>query len=173
MNRLFHALSDMLIARSRRERWLLGLLVLVMVPFAYVYGVVLPLNVRHGEAQAALEEAMALERWLQARRVELEGLPPVPDNGAGAQGAAAGRPLPGLGGIETRLDEAGLPAAGRQLASTEAGGVELRMKEVAFSDLMTWLDALEAETGYRLTRMTLLRGPRSGVVEADILLQPQ
>lgn len=171
MTRMIRALADMLIARSRRERWLLSLMVLVAVPFIYVYGVVLPLGARHQQAQVALEDAAALESWLQARRVELESLPPVPENAAGADGGA--RPVPGLGGIETRLDKAGLGAAVRQIASADQGGVTLRLEEVAFTDLMAWLDAFEAETGYGVARMTLDRSDRPGLVEADILLRPR
>jgi len=170
MSRLLHALNDMLIQRSRRERWLLGVMVLVAVPFLYVYGVVLPLNERHMRAQAALEEAAALERWLHVRRAELQSLPPPPED---APGTDAARPVPGLGEIETRLEEAGLQAAASQIATADEGGVELRMEDAAFTGLMAWLDALEAETGYQVARMTLQRGSRSGLVEADILLRPR
>lgn len=163
------ALCDMLIARSRRERWLLALLVAVALPFGYVYGVVLPLNERYERARTELEDARALKRWLHERRAELESLPPVRED---ARTGAEARPVPGLGGIETRLREAGLDAAVEQLASADEEGIALKLQEVVFTELMRWLDALQAETGYRVVRLALQRGARAGRVEADMLLRP-
>ncbi|MEQ9257868.1 MAG: type II secretion system protein GspM [Roseovarius sp.] len=166
---MIRALADMLAGRSARERWLLGAMVLVVAPFAYVYGVALPLNERLSAAEVALEDAVALERWLVERRADLERLPPLPEN---AGQPAETRPVPGLGEIEARLAEAGLDDALSLLATADGGGVEMGFEDVPFTDLMPWVDALLAETGYALTRLTLTRGAESGLVEAELLLQP-
>ncbi|WP_397544514.1 type II secretion system protein GspM [Roseovarius salis] len=168
---MISALSDMLVARSRRERWLMALLVLVALPFGYVYGVVLPLNAQYERVQAELEDAVALERWLLERRAELESLPPLPENSPGESNGT--RPVPGLGGIEERLRAAGLDDSLDQLASAEGEGIELKLDDAIFTDLMRWLDALESETGYRVERLALQRADRPGRVEADMLLRPR
>ncbi|MEL7012347.1 MAG: type II secretion system protein GspM [Pseudomonadota bacterium] len=166
---MISALSDFLAGRSQRERWLLGLLMLVVVPFVYVYSVVLPLNEQMDAEERALQEALALERWLVERRAEFSRLPEVPE----ATGQAIeDRPLPGLGEIEVRLEKAGLDTTLGLLASADFGGIEMGFEDVPFTDLMPWLDALLAETGYALNRLTLIRSEDDGLVDADILLLP-
>ena len=166
---MISALSDFLAERSQRERWLLGLLMLVVVPFVYVYSVVLPLNEQMDAQERALQESLALERWLVERRAEFARLPELPE----ATGQPAeDQPLPGLGEIEVRLEEAGLDTALGLLASADFGGIEMGFEDVPFTELMPWLDALLAETGYVLNRLTLIRSEADGLVEADILLLP-
>ena len=116
------ALSDFLSGRSQRERWLLGLLMVVVVPFVYLYSVVLPLNERMDAEERAVQEAVALERWLIERRAEFARLPQVPDD---IDQSAGDRPVPGLGEIEVRLEEAGLDGALSLLASADGGGIEM------------------------------------------------
>ena len=163
------ALSDFLAGRSQRERWLLSLLMLVVVPFVYVYSVVLPLNEQMDSQERELQESLALERWLVERRAEFARLPDVPKT---AGPSTEDLPLPGLGEIEVRLNEAGLDSALGRLASADFGGIEMGFEDVPFTDLMPWLDTLLAETGYGLNRLTLIRSEDDGLVEADILLLP-
>ena len=73
------SLSDFLAVRSQRERWLLSLLMVVVVPFVYVYSVVLPLNEQMDAQERELQESLALERWLVERRAEFARLREVVD----------------------------------------------------------------------------------------------
>lgn len=156
------ALERFVLARTRRERWLLALLLVVGVPLGWYQAVIVPLETRETELRAALVEAQALERWLEARRVELEALP-QPDT-------PAERPVPGLSVIDASLQAAGLSAA---LSTATGGGINVLLEAVDFVILMPWLEAFERDTGYDLAQLSLRRADQPGQVRAELLLRPQ
>lgn len=158
-------LADFLLARTRRERWLLGLAVVLVLPLGWYQGVILPLKTRAADATQELEDSRSLQLWLEARRTELEALP-EPE-------ADSSRNLPSLGAIESSLQGAGLEEWITTLAAGTGGGITLQMDGVEFTDLMPWLDRFERETGYRVAQFAAQRGGAPGRVVADILLQPE
>jgi type II secretory pathway component PulM len=86
-------------------------------------------------------------------------------------GTPAGPAPEGLGGLEVRLAALDLPRAAGQLADAGSGAVTLRLAGVPFVDLMPWLEAIEAEAGYRLAAITLTPGPAPALVTADLRLE--
>ena len=158
-------MMNFLLARTRRERWLLGILFFAGLPLGWYQGVIVPLETRAAEARQALDDSRALQQWLEARRVELDALP--------EPNARAPRSLPGLSAIEGSLRQAGLDDSITTLATATGGGVALQMEDVEFTEVMPWLDQFERETGYRMAQLTLRRAEIAGHVAAEILLQPE
>lgn len=159
------ALVNFLLARTRRERWLLGLVVVIGLPLGWYQGVIVPLETRAAEARQTLEDGRALQIWLDARRIELAALP--------EREALAPRNLPGLSAIEGSLHSAGLDNRVSTLATATGGGIALQLEGVEFTALMPWLDQFERDTGYRLAQLALRRSDRAGEVAAEILVQPE
>lgn len=160
MNRLAGALGTL----SARERWLLLATLLVALPAALWLGMAEPLLARREQARDDLAAAEALRGWVLARRAELAVLPQ-----AGALQPAA--PV-GLGGIEARLQAAGLSGGPAQLADAGEGAITLRFDGAGFDALMGWLEGVEAEAGYRLAALNAVPGDVPGTVVADLRLEP-
>lgn len=162
-------LALFLTALSRRERWLVLLMVLVAVPAALWLALAEPLLARRDAARTALAEAEDLHAWVLARRAEVAALP--------QPAARADRPPPvGLAGIESRLQAAGLTpqetGGAVQLADAGSDGVSLRFETVGFGALMDWLTLVEAEAGYRVASLTLAATEVPGQIGADLRLAP-
>ncbi len=158
-------MMNFLLARTRRKRWLLGVLVVVGLPLAWYQGVIVPLQTRATESRQALEDSRALQLWLEARRIELDALP--------APESSAPRSLPGLSAIEGSLHAAGLDESISTLATATGGVITLQMQGAEFTTLMPWLDQFERDTGYRVAQLALQRDEVAGRVVAEILLQPE
>lgn len=158
-------LARALSGRSPRERGLLALLVVLALPVAFVGMVVLPLIDAHAAARAELDTARAQRAWYQARQAEI-ALLPVP----GAP-QPVDHPAPvGLGGIETRLIDAGLRPSVRLLQNAQGGAVSIELQAVPFDALMAWLD-LVGQGGYAVAALRLTRaGP--ALVDAALSLEP-
>ncbi len=165
-------LAGFLLARSPRERWLMLALVVVALPLGWWQGVIVPLQTRHHDARATLQEERALAEFLTRARAEIADLPA--EGSAEADGALSDLPtlLPGLSEVEDSLRTTGLADSLDDLAGTEDGGMRLRLDNVAFTELMPWLVRFEQTTGYRLEELTLQRRDAPGLVEATILLTP-
>ena len=160
------ALARLLSRRSRRERALLALLVLGAVPAAFVGLVALPLIEAGAAARAELDAARATQAWYRARQIEIAALPRP-----GETAAVVESPAPvGLGGIESRLIEAGLRPSVSLLANAANGRVALSLEAVAFADLMGWIDGLPG-AGYGLAALQLV-GVAPGEVDAELQLEP-
>lgn len=156
-----------LIGRSRRERWLLAMMIVLALPMAAVFGLVLPLSEARAAAQNRVNEARLIDEW-------------VADQAALylAQGAILGdagaeiRPPIGISGIEQSLVEAGLRKDVTELANSADGGVTLRFESVAFTGLTKWLSQNEKSWGYDLDAFKFTRGARDDAVEAEFKLVP-
>jgi len=159
MMRLALALSSL----SRRERWLLALLAVVALPAAIWLALADPLLHRRAEARAALLQAEDTRAWLVLRWAELSELPPPPPPGPEPEG---------LGGLEARLVALNLPRGAGQLADAGGGAVTLRLASVPFGDLMTWLEGVQVQSGYRLAAITVTPGAGPSLVTADLRLEP-
>ena len=70
-------------------------------------------------------------------------------------------------------ENAGLRDQVGVLTNVQGGSVTLALDTVGFGDLMAWIDGIEAEAGYRLSALRLVRGTGPGVVDAELRLDPQ
>ena len=150
---------------SRRERWLLALLIGVALPLAAVFGLILPLSEARKAARMQVHETRLMEEWVAARAGEYL-----------AQGALLGvteqgAPI-GISGIEQSLVAAGLRKDVAELANSGNGGVSLRFEAVAFTGLTDWLRQNEGSWGYDLEAFRFARGSRDDLVEAELRLVP-
>lgn len=161
-------LTGRLARMSARERRLLALLVFLVLPLGAVYGVVLPMAERRAEARLAVDEALSLQAWVAARQAELAALPPE----SGAAVAPAEIDAIGISGVEASLVDAGLRGDVALLSNSPGGGVSLRFDSVRFTELMPWLDTMEAGSGYAVASLRLLRGDAADEVQADLQLEP-
>lgn len=162
-------MSDRLIALllplSPRERGLLGVMVLFVLPLAVVFGLLLPLAERKHTAAEARDQAIALHSWVQDRAAEAATLP---------QPATRGDTGPlGLAGIEQSLIEANLRPAVTSLGARGAGGVELVFERVDFLRLASWMSANHPGWGYDPVSYRFEATDQPGTVSAALILMPQ
>ena len=167
MSAVFDKLTALLMERSRRERWLLAVLVLVALPLGLWQGVAVPLLDRQAAARAALAGTRATEAWVAEQAVLHARLMRAAGGGEGRAAAPVG-----MSGIEAALREAELRDAVTELANTADGGITLRFDAVRFSRLAAWLSAQSGQWGYDLDAFTFERGAREDVVAADLRLVP-
>jgi type II secretory pathway component PulM len=159
-------LIDFLLRRAPRERWLIGCLVVVVLPLALALGWLLPLAEERRAAQAALEEARALEMWVLARQDEMAGFALPRKNPVGTG------PALGASALEQSLIARNLRSSLSALETRGDGEVALRFDAVNFVDLMRWMDAEDPDWGYRISDLRLERTERSAMVEARLTLLP-
>jgi len=164
---LWDRLAALLMERSRRERWLLVVLVFGALPLALWQGLAVPLIERQAQARAALAETRAIEAWLAEQAVEHARLMRAARRGETRVAAPVG-----MSGLESALREAGLRAEVTELANTADGGITLRFDAVRFSRLAAWLSSQSGQWGYDLDAFTFERGAREDVVAADLRLVP-
>lgn len=157
-------LISALLQRSRRERWLLGLLALVGLPALVVFGLLLPLHEARQAAARDLQEARALLSWVTARSAEQSRLSPP--------AAVAPRAPIGMSGLEQSLLDSNLRHRVSQLSARSEGGIALRFDAVPFTGLMDWLSRQEPGWGYRIADLRITRSAESGIVAAALTLQP-
>lgn len=169
MSGMMDRLVGFLLGLSRRERWLLAVLTLVVLPVGLIYGVALPLTEQRAAARAAVAEARATELWVADQAVTYATL--RRDAGEGRVTTRATDPI-GISGIEASLREADLRRAASELANSADGGITLRFDEVRFTVLAEWLGAQADTWGYELAGFTFERGKREDVVAADLRLVP-
>lgn len=160
-------LIQYLAGRTRRERWLLGLLVFVALPMAAVYLAVLPMAQTREEARRSVSEAQALEAWVavQATQYAARTAAVVEET------APVAGPI-GISGIEKSLVAAGLRGDVSELANNGSGGITLRFDEVRFTVLMDWIASVSEAWGYSMTGFSFDRGEREDVVAAELRLAP-
>jgi type II secretory pathway component PulM len=155
--------ADALLALSRRERRLIGLLVGVVIPLAVVFLVLAPIREAQREAARDLASRRAQLDWI-ATQAELH--PPVPES----TGATSGAPG-GLAGLEQSLVSAGLREQVSALTNRRDDAVELRFDSIAYGALMPWLDKVARDVGYVPTTFTIEATPVSGTVSARLILE--
>ncbi|RDD64026.1 hypothetical protein DU478_22335 [Thalassococcus profundi] len=158
-------LIDLLLRRAPRERLLLGLLVIAVLPTALWFAVLEPMAARRAEARAELTEVRALQDWVAARAAEMAALGQAENSGPAA-------PI-GLSALEQSLISADLRPAVTGLANREGGGIDLRFEAVDFAVLMGWLSRQDPGWGYDIAAFRITRGEELGVVAAELQLVPQ
>lgn len=158
-------LVDLLLKLTRRERALLGLMCVVMVPAVLWMVVVAPLAEARATAVRANQDVQALGLWVVDRAAEE------------AQLVGAGQRVPvsaiGTSGLEQSLVAAGLRDQVTELSGQADGRAELRFGAVPFVSLARWLSDEDPEWGYDIAIIHLERGTEPGIVAADLTLVPQ
>ena len=157
-------LIDVLLRLSRRERWLLGIVVFALLPVAVILGGLVPLQERRAAAEQAQAEARALQDWVGARVGEKQAL-------ARNMTAAPGEPI-GSSGLEQGLIAARLRNAISALEATGAGGIELRFDEVDFLRVAHWLTSSHPGWGYQITGLRIEALETPGMVATWLSLTP-
>lgn len=157
-------LIDWLLTLASRERWLLAALVVGVLPVALVLGLLMPLDTARRQAVDRLDEAHALNRWVQARQADMAAFRALPDVGV---------PSPvGAGALEASLAEAGLRDSLTTLEASNSGEIVLRFDSVGFTDLMAWIDGQFGGWGYDIATLRIDRTERPARVAARLVLQP-
>jgi len=154
---------DMLLRLSPRERRLLGLLTLVVIPALLWLWLIAPLL----ESRAALlrqtAEAQALQLWVADRAADQQQL---------GQGAGLTPPI-GISGLEQSLVAAQLRPQVTRLGGQVDGGIELGFETVEFAALASWLSRMDPGWGYDIATLRLQRHEDPGLVSAELTLLPQ
>lgn len=158
-------LIDILLRLAPRERLLLGLLVLVILPVGIILGVLLPLQDARQTALSQRTQSMALNLWVQDRVGEAKALTSTAPRGP--------RQAVGTSEIEQDLIGAGLRGAIRELSSDGDGVVALRFENVSFTRLADWLSGLDPAWGYDISVFRFEATETSGNVAATLTLVPQ
>ncbi|WP_300548194.1 type II secretion system protein GspM [Roseovarius sp.] len=156
-----------LLGLSGRERLLLAMLALVVLPLGMIYGVALPLGDARAAARRDVAEARATELWVADQALIFASETAAMRNAG--EGAKAGPPI-GISGIEASLVEAGLRQQASELANAADGGITMRFDAVRFTKLAEWLGTQEKSWGYTLAGFTFERGEREDVVAAELRL---
>lgn len=163
-------LIEALLRLAPRERLLLGVLLVVIMPLGIVFGVLLPLSDQRKAAMTELQEVRALSAWVAARQAEVQALAP-PDDPAGI--ALGPRPAIGLSALEKSLVSAFLRDPVTSLANRSDGGIELRFDAVPFQDFMAWLSSQDPDWGYDIVGLRIGKSDDPGIVSVDMRLKPQ
>lgn len=156
-----------LAALSRRERALLALLAIAVLPLAAVFGLALPLADARATARQERAEAAALRAWVEDQHAVFVARAAVRPQ---ITGSAAG-PI-GISGIERRLLEAGLRESATRLTEAGDGTVTLGFDAVSFLALAEWLEQTRSGWGYEITAFSLTRGEEPDLVAAEFTLVP-
>ena len=156
---------DMLLRLAPRERLLLGLLVLIVLPVGIVVGLLMPMQDARETAISERTQAVALNLWVQDRVGDIQALKQSPNRGP--------RKAVGTSEIEQDLIRAGLRDAVGELSSDSNGVVALRFDNVRFTHLANWLSGLNTDWGYDITVFRFEATETPANVAATITLTPQ
>lgn len=157
-------LIDFLLPLSSRERGLLALAVLVILPLAIGFALLLPLHEKRGMAVQAQSEAIALQNWVLDRISEKAQLAQTPVQ-------IIGTPV-GSAAIEQSLIDAQLRRDVAALGAQAGGVVELRFDEVDFLRLANWLSEQHPSWGYTINSFRFEATDQPGKISASLILSP-
>jgi general secretion pathway protein M len=159
-------LIEFLLTRPARERLLMGLLVMAVLPLAIVLGVLMPLQDQKAVAHQTLSDARGLNDWVVERSGEARRLP------KGGQGPSAATAPIGSSGIEQSLIAANLRPSVSSLGVRDGGVIELKFDVVVFTQLANWMSANERVWGYDLSAFRFETTKETGKVSASLTLTP-
>ncbi len=164
---MMERLVTFLLGRAPRERWLLALLVLLILPVTLIFLWLLPQMDARAAAEQNLRTAENLRLWVAERVAEKAALDAaLPDTPTGPVAAI------GISGIEQSLIAAGLRDAVTRLANRDSGGVELGFDVVEFRALSDWLETQTTAWGYQIDAFRFDATDTPGSVAATFLLEP-
>lgn len=159
--RTIYALAQL----SERERLLLLVLGVIVIPLAVVFLAVMPLLEARNSARAEADRAHALLEWVseQVRAMPADGAEAAAPLGTGAE------PI-GISGIEESLVRVDLRPHVSQLSNRAEGGVDLTLEGAPFGLLGDWLLAMVPVWGYELAAFRL-ETVSPGIVNASFELE--
>lgn len=141
-------------ARSRREQWLLAVMLALLAGLVLWLGVLRPLAVAQLRATARLDT-------VSAGLAEVRALAPM----LASATTPVARPA-ALARVEARVKAAGIAA--ERLEVTAEGQISLTISAVRGQPLLSLVAALEADDGLVVTRLTARRNS-DGTVAATVL----
>ena len=158
---------DMLLRLSPRERGLLGLLALVVMPALLWLWLIAPLLDSRAAALRQTAEARALQLWVAERAADQAQL-------GRPQGSQLAPPI-GISGLEQSLVAAQLRPMVTRLSGQDDGGIELGFEVVEFALLASWLSQMDPGWGYDIASLRLQRHAEEdpGLISAELTLLPQ
>jgi type II secretory pathway component PulM len=152
-------------ARERRTLLLGGVVLAIIL---YLFGIWLPAHREADRLQARLAEQRALLAWMQQAGAEAQSLR--------AGGAGSGQAV-GIGNqalfsfIDQSARESGLASALRQVEPTGEQRVRVTLQQANFDVLMNWLVLLRTRHGVETSGLSVRRGDKPGIVDAQLLLE--
>lgn len=164
---MLNRITALLVARSPRERVLLAVLMVLVLPVALIFLVLLPLQIEARAAAADVEEARALSYWVAARKAEFDALGPPAQVDAPASEAI------GISGVEQSLSDAGLRDEATRLGRDGAAGIKIGYDAVEFYRLANWLSRALPDAGYKITTFRFEAAGAAGLIRADLVLEPR
>lgn len=158
--RLIYALAQL----SERERLLLLILSVVVIPLAVVFLAIMPLMQARDAAETAAFEARGLRNWVadQVRVLPAQG------DATESQPLASTDPI-GISGIEGSLVRVDLRPHVSALANRE-NGVDVALEEAPFDNLGNWLMAMTPVWGYSIAAFRI-EATSPGLVNASFELR--
>jgi type II secretory pathway component PulM len=146
----------------RRERALLAVLCVVVLPIAAWLLWAQPLLQARDSARQRLAEAEAVEQWVAARDDEFR---------AHRERARARVVAPvGIAGIERSLLEAQLRGAVDTLEDGPEGRVDLSFRSVSFREFAAYADRIRTELGYEIAALRIEAGDAPDLVSVSMEL---
>ncbi|KAB2540619.1 hypothetical protein AL035_16735 [Salipiger aestuarii] len=154
---------DLLLRLAPRERMLLAVAALLVLPATLGLGVLLPLADRRAAAEQALNDAVALDQWVRDRLAEQAAMPRLAHRENAPVGTA---------GIEKGLIAGGLRGEVSTLVTGADGRIEMVFDAVDFLRLGGWLGAQAPHWGYDIQSFRIEATDTPGVVTARLSLTP-
>jgi type II secretory pathway component PulM len=154
------ALAAILAKLNRRERALLLLLCVIVVPASIWFLWAKPLMFARDAAKHQLAEAQAIDQWVAARDADFKAL------GERVRGAA---PI-GIAGIERSLLEAGLRVAVDTLEEGREGRIVLSFRSVSFREFAAFAERIAPEFGYNIAALGIEAGDAPDIVSVSLEL---
>ena len=156
------ALANVLAKLSPRERVLLLLLSVIVMPASFWFLWAEPLMSARDVARRQLAEAQALDQWVAARDADFRAL--------GDRIRSRGAVPIGIAGIERSLREAGLRAAVETLEEGREGRIELSLRSVSFREFAAFADRIAPEFGYDIAALLVEAGDVPDIVSVSMEL---
>ncbi|MBY5974331.1 type II secretion system protein M [Ferrimonas balearica] len=158
------ALTDMLLRFSHRERRLIGLLLVAVLPLSTILLILLPLAEARVAASQTRDDARDLLNWIETQAAAYPEAT-APEAPAKAERAS-------LAALESALVSAGLRQQVTTLGNRGTNQVEIRFDSASFTDVMDWLTGQQAQTGFALSSLIVEDLPSAGQVTVSLVLEP-
>jgi len=151
---------------SERERLLLLLLGLIVVPLAVIFLAVIPLIDARDAARGRAESATAMLDWVAD---QVRALPA--ETAAVVESDSTVDPI-GISDLEESLVNWGLRENVSLLSNRVEGGVDLALDAARFDDLGNWLLTMMPDWGYQVTAFRI-ETVSDGIVNATFELEAE
>jgi type II secretory pathway component PulM len=162
---MIERIVSLMLSRNARERGLIGALVVLVLPIAALFLMVLPNLQAFDDARDDIETARVENAWVTQQAGE-NGV--VKTSGPDRKVVD---PL-GLAGLEEILRNAGLHQSVGRMANRDAGAVEIVFEQVEFEQLAQWVSSNQSTWGYIIQTFRIDDHIREGFVDAEFHLEP-